>query len=273
MDKFIQTTTEDYLIDKFNKTTQSIQDLRVSPFLPLEKVMPNSSIMKEFIKNKQKLIRETPYGYLEIRNRLLTQKHLEILNVISYSSENIEVINNKIHLEVSIYKIAQELKLAWGIKTKQQIIDYIKDINDVVIYRKNGKKTESYKILDKVIYNEDTKKWNITYSIDYTKVLKNKIFINYDEVFKNIVNINGRGSGILKSVINFFITHNLAENKKMQISLDKLFETIGIQKTQYAKAKMFIKDNSELLSSYNISLNSTEKNLVFTGLKYINFMD
>jgi hypothetical protein len=198
----------DHLLNKYNNANQSIQDLRISPFLPLEKIMPNSLIMKNFIKNKQKFIRETPYGYIEIRNKLLTQKHLEVLNIINYTADKKEFKDNRINIEMSIYKIAKELNLNWGRKTRQQIIDYIEDINDVVIYRKTNRKLESYKILDKIIYNEDIKKWHITYSTDYTKILKNKIFVNYTSILKKIMSVKGKGSGIIKSTINFFITHN-----------------------------------------------------------------
>jgi hypothetical protein len=188
--------------------------------------------------------------------------------------KDVELLDGKkIKIEISIYKIAQKLNLIWGGKAKQMIEELIKDIKDVAIYRKMDKRLESYQILDKIIFDEQTKKWSIIYSEDYTRILKIELFVNHSKIFQQMLTIEGAGSGIIKSVINFFITHKTnSENTKIQISLKKLFETIGIPKTQYRKAKFYIKERKDILVQYNISLSQDEKNLIFLGLESVDFI-
>ena len=57
-------------------------DLRVSPFMPVDKISHNSALAREFVANKNILKRETAFGTVEIRNRLLTQYHKMILDCI-----------------------------------------------------------------------------------------------------------------------------------------------------------------------------------------------
>ena len=60
---------------KINESTSTLMDLRVSPFMPVDKISHNSALAKEFVANKNILKRETAFGTVEIRNRLLTQYH------------------------------------------------------------------------------------------------------------------------------------------------------------------------------------------------------
>ena len=60
---------------KINESTSTLMDLRVSPFMPVDKISHNSALAKKFVANKNILKRETAFGTVEIRNRLLTQYH------------------------------------------------------------------------------------------------------------------------------------------------------------------------------------------------------
>ena len=67
---------------KINESTSILMDLRVSSFMPIDKISHNSALAREFVANKNILKRETAFGVVEIRNRLLTQYHKMILDCI-----------------------------------------------------------------------------------------------------------------------------------------------------------------------------------------------
>ncbi len=95
---------------KINESTSTLMDLRVSPFMPVDKISHNSALAKEFVANKNILKRETAFGTVEIRNRLLTQYHKMILDCIMIHNTRSVVYKGTIAIYFSIYEIAQKLR-------------------------------------------------------------------------------------------------------------------------------------------------------------------
>src|SRR5574344_3168629 len=98
---------------KINESTSTLMDLRVSPFMPVDKISHNSALAKKFVANKNILKRETAFGTVEIRNRLLTQYHKMILDCIMIHNTRSVVYKGTIAIYFSIYEISQKLGLEW----------------------------------------------------------------------------------------------------------------------------------------------------------------
>ena len=106
---------------KIYESTSTLMDLRVSPFMPVDKISHNSALAKEFVANKNILKRETAFGTVEIRNRLLTQYHKMILDCIMIHNTRSVVYKGTIAIYFSIYEISQKLGLEWSGKTQKKI--------------------------------------------------------------------------------------------------------------------------------------------------------
>ena len=68
--------------DKIKYSTSSVEELRVPIYAPVKQLPPQSVAAKEFKKNNNVRIIETKWGHVEIRNRLLTQTHKDIMDLI-----------------------------------------------------------------------------------------------------------------------------------------------------------------------------------------------
>ncbi|EPZ1799881.1 hypothetical protein ACXK18_000714 [Campylobacter upsaliensis] len=79
-EKYIQHSLFD-VVEKIEKSTSSIDELRVPIFAPISQINKNSSIYKSFVENKNIRTIETKWGAIEIRNRILTQTHKDILDL------------------------------------------------------------------------------------------------------------------------------------------------------------------------------------------------
>ena len=123
---------------KIYESTSTLMDLRVSPFMPVDKISHNSALAKEFVANKNISKRETAFGTVEIRNRLLTQYHKMILDCIMIHNTRSVVYKGTIAIYFSIYEISQKLGLEWSGKTQKNIQEAIEYIKDVVIVRSDN---------------------------------------------------------------------------------------------------------------------------------------
>ena len=68
------------VLDKIERSTSTVEELRVPIFAPVVQIAKNSSTYKEFIQNKNVRKIKTKWGEVEIRNRLLTQVHKDLLD-------------------------------------------------------------------------------------------------------------------------------------------------------------------------------------------------
>ena len=155
---------------KLYESTSTLMDLRVSPFMPVDKISHNSALAKEFVANKNILKRETAFGTVEIRNRLLTQYHKMILDCIMIHNTRSVVYKGTIAIYFSIYEISQKLGLEWSGKTQKNIQEAIEYIKDVVIVRSDNNGSgisSSYNIIQEMKYSSKEQSYVIVLSSLY----------------------------------------------------------------------------------------------------------
>ncbi|MBD3830763.1 MAG: hypothetical protein IE890_09780, partial [Arcobacter sp.] len=213
---------------KINESTSTLMDLRVSPFMPVDKISHNSALAREFVANKNILKRETAFGTVEIRNRLLTQYHKMILDCIMVHNIRSVVYKGTIAIYFSIYEIAQQLGLEWNGKTQKNIQEAIEYIKDVVIVRTdadNPSITSSYNIIQEMKYSSKEQAYVIVLSSQYAEYFNKTISINYNKRFDELIGIRGKGSAFIRSIIEFFITHDASADNIQRMKLMQLLET------------------------------------------------
>jgi len=213
--------------DKVKMSMGLVDDLRVSPFFPIEKVSHNSKLYRQFAENGNRHIRKTSWGEIEIRNRLLTQSHLELFSTIMAHKKGYKQLKSgRIAIYFSMYEIAQAMGREWGKTTSAELEERVRQIRDTVIIRRKaeGGNTD-YQILQNVDYSKQYDMWGIVLSDEYSELFKRGLTIGYKDRLQEIRKIGGKGSGLIKAIIHFFITHD--QTKSHRITLDQLLETIG----------------------------------------------
>ena len=243
---------------KINESTATLMDLRVSPFMPVDKISHNSALAKEFVANKNILKRETAFGTVEIRNRLLTQYHKMILDCIMIHNTRSVVYKGTIAIYFSIYEIAQKLGLEWSGKTQKNIQEAIEYIKDVVIVRTDSSGSgiaSSYNIIQEMKYSSKEQSYVIVLSSLYAEYFNKTMSINYNKRFDELISIKGKGSAFIRSIIEFFITHNASTENIQRMKLIQLLETINYPcetPRQVTSAKQYLKEYEDELANFNI---------------------
>lgn len=261
--------------EKFNNSMHIVDELRVSPFLPIEKVSYNSKLYRDFIKNKNIVTRDTSWGKLEIRGRaILTQKHLELFSYIMAHKEEIRQLKSgRVVVYFSLHKIAKKLGYDWGTTTQKHLEALLKEIRDTTIGRedKEGNK-DDYSIFHKVGYSSKQEMWGVVLSDEYSQLFKSNLTIAYKDHLDEIRGIKGKGAGLIKSVIHFFITHNQSKNHR--IALLQLLSTIGYptEERQIRSAVTALNSNKENLAKFNIYFYSKDRILEYMGTENIHFV-
>ena len=262
--------------EKLEHSMQTILELRVSPFLPVAKINKHSKLYKEFIKNNNTFERKTAWGKIQIRNRLLTQHHLDVFNALM-SLEHKEIFilkNNDVAVFFNLHQLAKKMGIAWGKKTKENLIESFLEIRDVVIARwdNNNNLIGTYNIIKDAKYSQKLEKFGVIISKQYIDFFNAQITINFSDIYKKMrEKVKGRGEGLIKAIINFFIT----QKTKQRITLLQLLNTIAYPTTterQIREAKKILNANVELLKQFNISYNKNTQILEYTQLDTIKFL-
>jgi hypothetical protein len=263
---------------KINESTATLMDLRVSPFMPVDKISHNSALAKEFVANKNILKRETAFGTVEIRNRLLTQYHKMILDCIMIHNTRSVVYKGTIAIYFSIYEIAQKLGLEWSGKTQKNIQEAIEYIKDVVIVRTDSSGSgiaSSYNIIQEMKYSSKEQSYVIVLSSLYAEYFNKTMSINYNKRFDELISIRGKGSAFIRSIIEFFITHDASAENIQRMKLIQLLETINYPcetPRQITSAKQYLKDYEDELAKFNIKYYSGSQLFEYSGTTDIRFI-
>ena len=263
---------------KINESTATLMDLRVSPFMPVDKISHNSALAKEFVANKNILKRETAFGTVEIRNKLLTQYHKIILDCIMIHNTRSVVYKGTIAIYFSIYEIAQKLGLEWSGKTQKNIQEAIEYIKDVVIVRTDASGSgiaSSYNIIQEMKYSSKEQSYVIVLSSLYAEYFNKTMSINYNKRFDELISIRGKGSAFIRSIIEFFITHDASAENIQRMKLIQLLETINYPcetPRQVTSAKQYLKDYEDELAKFNIKYYSGSQLFEYSGTTDIRFI-
>ncbi|NWF66092.1 MAG: hypothetical protein HXX81_01355 [Campylobacterales bacterium] len=263
---------------KIKESTSTMMDLRVSPFMPVDKISHNSALAKEFTLNKNILRRETAFGIVEIRNRLLTQYHKLILDCIMVHNIKSVVYKGTIAIYFSIYDIAKQLNLEWNGKTQRNIQEAIEYIKDVVIVRTdidNPTITSSYNIIQEMKYSSKEQAYVVVLSSQYAEYFNKTISINYNKRLDELIAIKGKGSALARAIIEFFITHDTSNNNIQRMGLIQLLETINYPcqtQRQLTSAKQYIKNYEREIQKFNIKYYHKAEFFEYTGTSDIKFI-
>lgn len=272
--KITQTYMFKKIEEKLDNSTNILNDMRLSPFLPLTKISRQTSTYKKFIDNKNILERKTPWGIIRIRNRLLTQTHKDILNAIY--SLGLENRNKKTDEEKRItitftrYELLKKLKLSDKGENYKMIDTILSEIKDTVIERisNDGKVSISYNILDEKGKLDDS--YGITLSKVYSRMFLTEWTIDLSKRIDEMLAIDGKGSGAIKSIIDFFITQDANESKRYYIYLDKLLIAINYPidtERQLTEIKTTINKYKDKLGNFGITFDKKEKRFTYIGAK------
>lgn len=261
---------------KMDNSTNILEDMRVSPFLPLVKISKNTTTYKKFIENKNVIERETPWGKISIRNRLLTQTHKDVLNSIytlATLNKTKKFDNSKrIVLTFSRYELLKKLQMNDGGGQYKLIDDWLREIKDTVIERTTNdeKQGVQYNIIDFVGWIDND--YGIILSDVYSKSFINSYTLNLTKRIDEMIAIKGEGCGVIKSIIDHFITHEASIHSKVNINLDKLIQAINYpidSAKQLSGLKSILKKYKPELNSFGITFDSKNQNFSFIGAEDI----
>jgi hypothetical protein len=255
-------------IEKIERSMQSMKELRITPFLPIAKINKNSKLYKEFVKNGNILERKTSWGKIQLRNRLLTQYHNDVLSGIMALKDKmiIPLKSGDIAIFFSLYQLSVQMGLKWGKLTKKNLMDTLLEIRDLVITRwdNEGNLLGTYNLIKNAKYSEKFDEFGIVLPKEYVEHFLSDVTIYFPETHKKMRKlIKGRGEGLIKAIINFFITQK--ENQK--IHLYKILDTIGYPtntERQLKNARVIVKANIQILKEFNIEYNEKTKMLTYT---------
>ena len=231
-------------------------------FLPFDRLSDNNPVYRQFRENKNVLDLETAWYKLQIRNRLLTMKHLRALLAAIMVANNVVVLKtNEIAIKFSIYQVAKKMGIIknwrqYGKKVRSHVIDIFNEIADMrfVIKDKKEEKQGSFRIIDEPFVEGDT--YAIKFTKTFTKLLADEYFFKINDIKLNM-------DGIVLKLILFMQTQ--AKNKTFSMTIRKFLE---MQKADYDRKIVHkytkkIKNSRDLLAAYNIILDEKNETIIY----------
>jgi len=157
--------------ENIQRACSSIMENFLPIFLPFNQIRKNNPIYKEFTKNDNRLEIKSAYGIVELRNRLLTQQHKDILEAILKYKKIF--IKNERAMVVEIDSRYDILK-TMGISTTnyKYLEEKLKELEDfsISILSQNDEKKEStqFGIISVIKIVEDKVKKRMNIKIKFT---------------------------------------------------------------------------------------------------------
>ena len=257
--------------EKLEKSTNLLDNMRVSPFLPIMKIDKKAKWFLKWEQDEYKLRRNTAWGYIEIRNRLLTQKHKEVLNAIfCIGSENKSkrIKNNRLVIFFTIYELLSKLNLSFHGKNYKFIENIITEIKDTNIIRNATNLKDMYSIIEYVgiIKDDEYEAYGIRFSEEYTKRFTEDMTIDISKKFNALLSITGEGAGLIKAIIDHFVSHKASIERPVRNNLDNILIIINyIQEINKLKIKSILKKYKDTLEEYGIEFLAKEELFVYSG--------
>ncbi|WP_434656610.1 hypothetical protein [Sulfurimonas sp. NW9] len=274
-------------ISKVNLTTSSLLENSLPLFLPLKRI-ELSNIYKKFVKNNQILeIKTDLFDKVEVRGRLLGQRHKDILEVLLNYPKNFSRREHSFHVILTAYDLKRKLHKQ---KDKNQIIQQLKELSEfrLNVYSTNGSEQKidyNFGFIDSVsIIDENRIKVRFTQEYTYflagTKALQHRDYI--DDIVK-IDRLSSKWSkeldlkshkinpDFIKAVVRFMINN---DGKNSQIRIDNLIEKLNLKEMlSESQLSNYITDlkrenvQEYLREKFGISLTNNEQTLTFSSLK------
>ena len=263
-------TIDNYVKRKLTESHSTVDELRIGVWAPISKLTKASTTYKNFVANKNVRILQTPWGKVEIRNRILTQIHKDIFDAIISNKSNIRTLSNGyVAVYFSLYNVLKIL----GKSTSNQkwLKDKIDEISDVRIKLiNNDKDTISFNILAKVAWSESQSMYGIIIDNDYLNFFLKSLTIKYSNRLYSIARIH---DSLIKAIIRFFLTHNV-EKYPFSIKLNKLLISVGypLESTrQMSSAKTSVNKYTNQLKKFEIYYDKKSMIFSYKGVDYISF--
>lgn len=254
-------------LEKIEKSTSTISELRVPVYAPVMQITKNSATFKEFSANKNIRRIKTKWGEVEIRNRILTQIHKDLLDLIfSYSKDTRRLDNGKIVIyfsqsEIMRYYGDQGKNLKWFREKLSEIRDA------VILYRDNKGNEFDFNIIANKAFDFEQDMFGIILDDAYVKFFEVGLSVDYQKEVQELLKV---GSPLLRSIIRFFFTH-----QALNLQVDDLLQAIGfpmesIRSVQMAKKE--IKESVVLLAKFSINYDANKGMFYYNGHKSIHIL-
>jgi len=245
-----QSIIEFDVVNKFEKTITTVNELRTGIFAPIDKISANSKTYKDFISSNRKRVIETSWGKTIVKGNILTQTHRDLLDCIIAGAKEIKELEGG---AIAIYFSTTDILKSYSGKVNTNtkwLKDKLDEIQNSSIEFKQNKSSDyySFSIIDSHAYSTKHKSFGLILTPAYRKFFEEQLTINYKKELPKLLKVK---SALLRSIIRFFWSHSVGSN----MDIVKLLETVGfpiesIRMKQ--KAIKDIKDNIELLNEYGI---------------------
>ena len=255
---------------KIHSLAPTMTECRIPIFVPLTKVSETSDIYLDFKKNKGVRKLDTPWGKAFVRGRvLLTQTHRDILDSAIICAEKIgySQIDGSIQVYFYANKALEYYSDKKGSRNTEWLVTMLEQIRDTVIkYQsksENGRRIISFvfNIIRRIVFSESNGMFFLEFDPSYVAFYQTEMSVCYKSIMPEILSCE---SGIVKSMIRFFVTH-----KEITIGLDKLLESVGCpldletQSRKYYRVINSIEESRELLEGLGITYNKKERIFTF----------
>ena len=275
--KHIQKSLFETVEDKIKYSTSTIEELRVPIYAPVKQLPPQSSAAKDFKNNNNVRILQTKWGHVEIRNRLLTQTHKDIMDLIfTYHKKIKKLENGSIAIyfsqsEISKYYNVSDSKektanISKNLKWFRQKLDEIADCR--IQYKDNNGNEIDFRIILKKAFSAAENLYGIVLDSNYIEFYEKGLSVNYSSKIADLLLVD---SPLVKSIIRFFFTH-----KALNLSLEDLLITVGFPLPASIRtmqtAKKTLREHIDVFKQFDIVYDSKKEIFYYKGTNniYIN---
>lgn len=272
--KMVQKNLFQTVEDVIKYSTSSVEELRVPIYAPVKQLPPQSVAAKDFKKNNNVRIIQTKWGHVEIRNRLLTQTHKDIMDLIfTYHKKRKRLEDGTIALyfsqsEISrIYNKDEENEnKSKNLKWFRQKMDEISDCR--IQYKDNEGNEIDFRIILKKAFSSTENLYGIVLDPNYVEFYEKGLSVNYSSKIPDLISVD---SPLVKSIIRFFFTH-----KAINLSLENVLMTVGFPFPASTRtlqtAKKTLREHVEVFKQFDIEYDSEKEIFYYRGTDevYIN---
>jgi len=273
----IQKSLFENVEDKIKYSTSSVEELRVPIYAPVKQLPPQSSAAKEFKKNNNVRKIETKWGSVEIRNRLLTQTHKDIMDLIFTYHKKIKRLNDG---TIALYFSQSEISKAYNssedeestvnksknLKWFRQKLDEIADCR--IQYKDNSGNEIDFRVILKKAFSAKENLYGIVLDSNYVEFYEKGLSVNYSSKIPELISVD---SPLVKSIIRFFFTH-----KAINLSLENILVTVGFPLPASVRtlqtAKKTLREHVDVFKKFDITYDSKKEIFYYSGTTevYIN---
>jgi hypothetical protein len=259
-------------LEKIKNTSITYKEVAFNFFMPIGKLSGNSTTRKEFVKNGNIRIVKTPFGTMEIRNRLLTENDQKLINAIFHFGDIRILEDGNIASYFSEAEIMRELSMGNNYTTLRK---NVKKIGDTQYYIPVGKFTRRISIFKEHVIDEQegSKMQGVVFDPEYIKMHKSDFSVNYRSIFPKISSIP---HATIPSIIKYLLMKKKTSDIK-EFHLIKILEDLGFpldSPSSLREVKYNLKNYADTLErDYNIIYNHSKKTLVYGGLEEISYIE